>query len=102
VSHLRLPQLGGPGPHIYITQEQGGPVILLGTGFPFVASYDSQGYGGGILIRLHTGEKRISFIPLKSFCRIVTKHDNGPTGSRKLAEDQILRKFMNSTDLGPK
>jgi hypothetical protein len=31
LSHLRLPQPGGPGPHIYIPQEQGGP----GTGFPF-------------------------------------------------------------------
>jgi hypothetical protein len=26
-----------------------------GTGFPFVASYDSQGYVGGILTRLHMG-----------------------------------------------
>jgi hypothetical protein len=32
---LRLPQPGGPGPHIYILQEQGGPVITPGTGFPF-------------------------------------------------------------------
>jgi hypothetical protein len=55
LSHLRLPQLGGPGPRIYIPQEQGGPVIPLGTGFPSVASYDSQSYGGGILTRLHTG-----------------------------------------------
>jgi hypothetical protein len=35
LSHLRLPQPGGPGSHIYIHQEQGGPVIPpLGTGFP--------------------------------------------------------------------
>jgi hypothetical protein len=32
---LRLPQPGRPGPHIYIPQEQGGPVIPPGTGFPF-------------------------------------------------------------------
>jgi hypothetical protein len=32
VSDLRLPQLGGPGPCIYIPQEQGGPVIPTGTG----------------------------------------------------------------------
>jgi hypothetical protein len=31
---LRLPQPGGPGPRIYIPQEQGGPVIPPGTGFP--------------------------------------------------------------------
>jgi hypothetical protein len=41
-------------PRIYCPQEQGGPVTSLGTGFPFVASYDSQGYGGGILTCLHT------------------------------------------------
>jgi hypothetical protein len=32
--HMRLPQPGGPGPRIYIPQEQGGPVILPSTGFP--------------------------------------------------------------------
>jgi hypothetical protein len=31
---MRLPQPGGPGSHIYIPQEQGDPVISLGTGFP--------------------------------------------------------------------
>jgi hypothetical protein len=31
---LRLLQPGGPGPRIYIPQEQGGPVIPLGIGFP--------------------------------------------------------------------
>jgi hypothetical protein len=34
LSHLRLPQPGGPDPRIYIPQEQGGPVIPPGTGFP--------------------------------------------------------------------
>jgi hypothetical protein len=33
VSDLRLPQPRGPGPCIYIPQEQGGPVIPPGTGF---------------------------------------------------------------------
>jgi hypothetical protein len=32
---LRLPQPGGPGPRIYIPQEQGGLDIPPGTGFPF-------------------------------------------------------------------
>jgi hypothetical protein len=35
MSHLRLPQPGGPGPFIYMPQEQSGPVIPPGTGFPF-------------------------------------------------------------------
>jgi hypothetical protein len=34
LSHLRLFQPGGPGSRIYIPQEQGGPVIPPGTGFP--------------------------------------------------------------------
>jgi hypothetical protein len=34
-SDLRLIQPGGPGPCIYIPQEQGGPVVPPGTGFPF-------------------------------------------------------------------
>jgi hypothetical protein len=33
VSDLRLPKPGGSGPCIYISQEQGGPVITPGTGF---------------------------------------------------------------------
>jgi hypothetical protein len=35
VSYSRLSQSGGPGSRIYIPQEQGGPVIAPGTGFPF-------------------------------------------------------------------
>jgi hypothetical protein len=61
LSHLRLPQLGGRGARIYIPQVQSGPVIPPGTGFPFVASYDSQGYGGSILTRHHTGVAKTVF-----------------------------------------
>jgi hypothetical protein len=35
LSHLRLPHDGGPGSCFYIPQDQGGPFIPLGTGFPF-------------------------------------------------------------------
>jgi hypothetical protein len=35
VSDSRLPQPGGPGPRIYIPQEQEGPVIPPGTMFHF-------------------------------------------------------------------
>jgi hypothetical protein len=35
VSNSRLPQPEGTGPRIYIPQEEGGPVIPPGTGFPF-------------------------------------------------------------------
>ena len=49
------PQPGGPGPHIYVPQEQDGPVILPHTGSVFVASCNSQGYDEGIPPRLHAG-----------------------------------------------
>jgi hypothetical protein len=34
LSHLRPPQPGGPGFHVCMPQDQNGPVIPLGTGFP--------------------------------------------------------------------
>jgi hypothetical protein len=57
--HLRLPQPGRPGPSIYISQEQDGPVIPPDTLVSrIIASYYSQGYGGGIRSRLHTGTSK--------------------------------------------
>jgi hypothetical protein len=44
---LRLSQPGGPGPHIYIPQEQGGPDVLPGTGFYTVALRVVRGGGKG-------------------------------------------------------
>jgi hypothetical protein len=52
---FETPANWGSGPRIYISQEQGGPVMLQTLGSLFVASYDSQGSGGGILTRFHTG-----------------------------------------------
>jgi hypothetical protein len=39
---------------MYVPELQDGPVIPPGIGSLSVAFYDSQGYGGGILTRLHT------------------------------------------------
>jgi hypothetical protein len=52
LSHQRFPQPGGKGSHIYISQEQGGPVIPPGTEFPL---HRLLQLAGGILTRLHTG-----------------------------------------------
>jgi hypothetical protein len=54
LSHLSLPQLAGPGPRIYISHEQDGPVIPREQGSLFVATNDSQGYGGVMLTCFHT------------------------------------------------
>jgi hypothetical protein len=53
LSRLRLPQPRAPVSRIYIPQEQGGPIVPPGTGFPLrrllrFASDELQGYGGGI------------------------------------------------------
>jgi hypothetical protein len=84
LSHLRLSQRGGPDLRIHIPQEQDGPVIPPGTGFPFVASYKSKGYGGGILTRLHTPEVEVEVeINLQpSVSRPVCPGVRGPLGTR--------------------
>jgi hypothetical protein len=51
LSHLRLPQPRGSGSRIYIPSGTGWPSYTPGQwlGSLYVVSYDSQGYGGGIL-----------------------------------------------------
>jgi hypothetical protein len=61
VSDSRLPQTGGSGLRIYIPQEQDGPVYPQDLGSLFVASYNSQSYGGGIRTHLHTLITQISY-----------------------------------------
>jgi hypothetical protein len=56
LSHLRLPQPGGPGSRIYILRNRVAQLYLRALGSLFVASYDSQVSGGGILTRLNTGQ----------------------------------------------
>jgi hypothetical protein len=50
---LRLSQPGGPGPCIYIPRNRVAQLYPRTLDSLFVTSYDSQGYGGGILTRLH-------------------------------------------------
>jgi hypothetical protein len=42
LSHLRVPQPGGPGSRIYIPQEQGGPLIPPGHWIPFTSSLTTR------------------------------------------------------------
>jgi hypothetical protein len=53
--HIRLLQPRRPGLHLYC-RDRVAQLYLRALGSLFVASYDSQGYCGGILIRLHRGE----------------------------------------------
>jgi hypothetical protein len=55
LSDSRFPKPGGLDRRIYIPQEQSGPVIPQALDSLFVSSDKSQGYGGGIGTRLHTG-----------------------------------------------
>jgi hypothetical protein len=50
------PQLGGPSPRICLSPRNSvAQLYPQALGPPFVASYDSQGYGGGIRTHLHAG-----------------------------------------------
>jgi hypothetical protein len=53
--HLRPSQPGGLSPRIYIRQERVAQLYSRALGSLFVASYYSQGYGGGIVTHLRTG-----------------------------------------------
>jgi hypothetical protein len=55
VSDSRLPQPEGPGPRICIPQEEGGPVIPPGTGFPVRRLLWLAGLGEGVRTSLQTG-----------------------------------------------
>jgi hypothetical protein len=51
---LRPPQPGGPDPHIYISQVQGGPSYTPGHWVPFLLPRTTRrDYGGGIQTHLH-------------------------------------------------
>jgi hypothetical protein len=75
-------------------QVQGGPVIPPGTGFPFVDFYDSQGYSGGILTRLHMGTTyvKVKFILRPTVCLSV-RH---PYGTRDQIFPFSLQLFFDS------
>jgi hypothetical protein len=88
---FEAPQLGGSGPRIYVPQEQSVQVLPLGSGFPFVGSYDSQGYGEGILTRLHTGDYWTSEVKLHC--------DRRSVGQFVLVSDPIWSRWPDFTFL---
>jgi hypothetical protein len=55
VSDSRLHRPGGPCPRIYIPPNRVTRLYPQALGSLFVASYDSQGYGGGIRTCIHAG-----------------------------------------------
>jgi hypothetical protein len=58
VSLASNPQPGGLGLCIYVPSDRVAQLYTQALGSLFVASYGSQGYGGGTLTRLHTGRFR--------------------------------------------
>jgi hypothetical protein len=88
VSDSRLPQPGGPGPRIYIHQQQGGLVIPPGTGFPFrrllrVAGLRWRYSNPPPRVYWVVAQKRPLFICLsRSHCIAAVVHATLWTGSR--------------------
>jgi hypothetical protein len=76
---LRLPQPGGPGPRIYVPQEQGGPVIPPGTGFlsrrllqlELSLSYDRRSVDQFVLVSGSSLGPMTRFYPFLSLVTIV-------------------------------
>jgi hypothetical protein len=58
-----LPNLEGQVPVFISPRNRVAQLYPRALGSLFVFSYDSQGYGGGILNRLHTGQLKIKFLP---------------------------------------
>jgi hypothetical protein len=74
LSHLRLPQPGGPGSHIYIPQEQDGAVMPPGIWFLYITSCDLPGYSGGILTLPQPG--------VPGSCIYIRQEQGGPVQSQ--------------------
>jgi hypothetical protein len=98
VSDSRLPQPGGPGP-VFISQEQDGPDILPGTGFPIRRPLDSRGYGEGIRTRLNAGTNSSMLVTL----RLAVYRQSVRLGAKPF-EDYVQRYFslqLNSCGHSP-
>jgi hypothetical protein len=74
---LRLPQPGGPGPRIYIPQEQGGPDTPPGTEFPF----------SPLVVRSYTDWD----IPAHRMC--VREHNHSCETPDVIKSDQLLNLY---------
>jgi hypothetical protein len=102
--HLRLPQLVGPSPLTYIPQEQGGPVTTPGAGFPFRHLLDSQGYDGGILTSLHTGNLEVRSSKFEVTLRLTisqsVEHTCGTCDRILLPIDMLLSKIFGFLSVG--
>jgi hypothetical protein len=59
---FETPQPGGPGPRIYIAQEQGGPVIPPGTAFPFRRLIRLAGLRWRYQTRLHQIRVKVTLL----------------------------------------
>jgi hypothetical protein len=59
LSHFRLHQPGGQVPVFISPRNRVAQLYSRALDSLFVASYDSQGYGGGILTRLHLGRNTV-------------------------------------------
>jgi hypothetical protein len=92
VSDSRLSKPGGVGPRIFLSHRSSLAQILVSL---FVASYDSQGYGGGIRIAPHV----VSISP-SSLCPtvliITSRHGSHRNHRSSVAENLRLADFTEN------
>jgi hypothetical protein len=74
LSRLRLPQLGDQIPLFISSRNRVVQLYPLVLCFLYVAIYDSQGYGGGILTRFHTNHYIDFGKPLTCVCVCVCQN----------------------------
>jgi hypothetical protein len=81
------------GPHIYIPQEQGGPVIPPGTGLAFCHLLRLKGYREGILSCLHMVSQKVESVILwltVSQSILVSGHHIGPETNFSFTSMEII------------
>jgi hypothetical protein len=67
ISDSRFPNLEGQAPVFISPRNRVAKLYPQALGSLFIASYGSQGYGGSIQLRLHTGDHRLPLISLVPF-----------------------------------
>jgi hypothetical protein len=90
LSHLRVPQPGGPDPRIYIPQEQGGPDITPGHWVPFLSPLTTR--RAAVEVRLVCSRYSTSRCSWVSYRKVVTIVHSVLHSQGKATVEQVLQR----------